>query len=64
MGYVLYFAILIAGVLGWGMNIYKFVNDCDFASPYKCELVRGVGTVVPPIGAIIGYMDIEEGKEK
>ena len=59
MGYVLYSVIIIAGAIGWGMNIYKMINECDFESPYKCELVRGVGTVVPIIGAVTGYMDIE-----
>ena len=49
--------IVVAGSVGWCMNLYK-LTQCDFESPYKCEAIRALG-VVPPVGAIAGYFDIE-----
>lgn len=37
------------------MNIYK-LTQCDFEAPYKAEVIRVVG-IIPPVGAIFGYMD-------
>ncbi len=33
-------------IVTWGANLVKFA-DCDFNSPYRCELIHGVGVVVP-----------------
>ena len=52
--------IVLAGMIGWGMNVYKLVVHTDFASPYKAEVIRTVGTVVPIIGAVTGYMEIKD----
>jgi len=46
-------------IFGWFRNIYK-LTQCDFDVPLKTEVIRFVGIAVFPIGAIIGYMDIEE----
>ena len=56
-----YISILIWLIIifGWGRNIYK-LTKCNFSEPYKTEVIRSVGIVVFPIGAIIGYMDIGE----
>lgn len=43
---------------GWGMNIYKLVK-CDFETPYKTEIIRGIA-IIPPVGAVAGWMDIGE----
>ena len=53
-------AFIIVLSIGWGMNAYKIVKQCDFESPYRCEVIRTIGFFVPPAGGIIGYMDIEE----
>lgn len=45
--------------LGYVLNIVKFVK-CDFEAPYKAELIRGIGMVIP-YGGIIGYFHIEDG---
>ena len=45
--------------VSWATNIYKFAT-CDFESPYKTEILRGVGIPFAPIGIIIGFMDIGE----
>lgn len=47
------------GVVGWGMNIYKFAQ-ADFEPNYKTEIIRAVGIPVFFIGGIAGYMDIGE----
>jgi DNA-binding transcriptional regulator LsrR (DeoR family) len=50
--------IWLVAVIGWGMNLYKLVEHCDYAPVGKCEIVRAVGVVGGPIGAVVGYMDI------
>lgn len=45
--------------LGYVLNIVKFVKY-DFEAPYKAELIRGIGMVIP-YGGIIGYFHIEDG---
>lgn len=47
--------IVVGGGTGWVMNIYK-LTQCDFEAPYKAEVIRVVG-IIPPVGAIVGYMD-------
>lgn len=56
---ILIVAMYIAGVIGWGMNIYKFLGT-DFKCPCKAEIVRGVGIALVPFGSIMGYMDIDD----
>jgi hypothetical protein len=58
-GYIVLFIWLII-IFGWFRNIYK-LTQCDFDVPLKTEVIRSIGIVIFPIGAIIGYMDI--GKE-
>ncbi len=58
-GLALFFGVFIAGGIGWGLNIYKLITVCDFESPYKCEAVRVAG-IVPPVGAIAGWVDLGE----
>lgn len=51
--------LVIAGCVGWVMNAYK-LTQLDFQSPIKAEAIRGAGLFVPIIGAIAGYMPIED----
>ena len=60
MSNLIFSVIFLAGFIGWGMNTYKLVVECDFASPYKCEGIRAVGTFVPVVGAVTGYIDIKD----
>jgi hypothetical protein len=48
-------------VLGWFVNIYRFFN-CDFDTPLKEEVIRAVGIFVPPVGGVIGYIDIDDNE--
>ena len=61
---VLLVTLLLFGVIivGWGMNVYKFATS-DWEAPFAQEAIRGAGLIVVPVGAIIGYIDIEDGKE-
>lgn len=52
---------VVLGV-GWVKNFISFVQ-CDFDAPYKAEVLRGVGIFIPIIGAIEGYIDIQDGKK-
>jgi len=58
IGVILIVLFFIGFWSGWVMNLYKLSN-CDFEEPYKTEALRVVG-IVPPIGAVIGWMDIGE----
>lgn len=49
--------ISIAIAVGWTLNVYKLATNCDFQSPYSCEVIRIIG-IVPPIGAIVGWLDL------
>lgn len=48
--------IPIAG--GYIANVYKLFKT-DFQAPYKEEILRGVGVVVPPVGVVTGYLNLE-----
>lgn len=58
-----WFSILIYLLLlyGWFGNIYK-LTKYDFDVPLKAEVLRLVGVPVFPMGIILGYMNIEDGK--
>jgi len=42
---------------GYGLNAYK-LTQCDFESPYKCEVVHGVG-LVPPLWVVAVWFDTD-----
>lgn len=54
----LYVMVIAAGVVGWGMNLYK-LTKLDFKSPYKAEIIRGIG-LFPIVGAVTGYINIQD----
>lgn len=39
---------LFVGVGSWGYNAVKLAS-CDFESDYRCEVIHGVGLVIPPL---------------
>lgn len=53
--------VVIIAVIGWVKNIIKLA-EADFESPYKTEVIRTI-SIVPPIGAFTGWMDIGEENE-
>jgi hypothetical protein len=48
------FVLFAAG--SWFYNAYLLVTECDFASPYKCEAIHGIGVVVPPASMITAWL--------
>ena len=60
IGELLIVGLVVAVIIGtgWVKNLIK-LTDCDFASPYKTEIVRVIG-IIPPVGAVVGWMDIGE----
>lgn len=60
LGTTIIIILTIAMCIGWGKSIYK-LTECDFQPPYKCEILYGIGILVPPIGAFIGWRDISDG---
>lgn len=40
----IYAALILMLVISWTVNLNKLI-DCDFAAPYKCEIVHIVGIV-------------------
>jgi hypothetical protein len=62
---ILYVVICLFFSCGWIMNVYS-LTQLDFEKPYKAEIIRTVGVVVPIVGAFTGWMDIGEevGKPK
>lgn len=51
--------IVALGLIGWIMNIVKFAEG-PFQAPYKVEILRAIGIPVAPMGAIEGYIHINE----
>jgi hypothetical protein len=62
VGVLIVFCLMIAVGIGWITNIYKFAT-ADFKAPYKNEILRGVGIPFTPLGAVLGYVTIADGKE-
>jgi hypothetical protein len=62
-GILVIILVFVIAPIGWGMNIYKLIHT-DFQSPYKTEVIRGVGVVIPVIGAVTGYIDINDGQQQ
>jgi len=51
------FALLGWGI--WGYNAYK-LTECDFESNYKCEVIHGVGVIVPHSAIIAVWFDTDK----
>lgn len=59
---VLVIAFWVAALCGYVANIYK-LTKCDFDTPLKAETIRVIGIVVPPMGAVIGYVNIDDARK-
>lgn len=49
---VVFIAVLIAGFVGWCLNIYAIAAAEVFSG---LLLVRCIGVIVAPLGAVLGY---------
>lgn len=43
----------------WLWNFVKFTS-CDFEPNYRCEVIHGVGIIVPPTAMVTVWFDIDE----
>lgn len=57
---VIVLSMTIASVVGYLLNLSALINNADFKQPYKTEVIRTLGVIIPPLGGIIGYMTLEE----
>jgi hypothetical protein len=55
---VIYFAILIVGLVGWGKCIYKACS-CNWEPIGKAEVIYTVGACTG-LGVIVGWIDIQD----
>lgn len=53
--------IIFAFILGYIINIIRACN-LDYEPNYKAEAIRVTGIFIPPLGGIVGYIDIEDTK--
>ena len=57
IGYVLLFALCIAGLVGWFLNIAKiFQIGFEVAHWTSFEIARVIGVFLAPLGAVLGWM--------
>ena len=49
--------VLSLGVL-YITNVYKLFQ-CDFKSPYKCEVIHGIGVIIPPLSSVSAWFEEE-----
>jgi len=57
---VCFWLIMAMGLVGYITNIVKFCH-CDFKAPVKAEVCRGIGILMPPVGAVEGFITIKDG---
>jgi prepilin-type N-terminal cleavage/methylation domain-containing protein len=50
--------IVIFGAIGWVLNIYKLASTSgELAAMGVLELMRAIGILVFPLGAVLGYIN-------
>lgn len=61
---ILGLCVVLAGafaVASYVTNAVRIITECDFSADtsFKCEIIRPVGVFIPPIGIIVGFIDLE-----
>ena len=51
--------VIIFATFGYLNNI-RLAIKCDFASPYKAEVLRTVGVFIVPAGIVMGFIPFED----
>lgn len=54
LGIIIFFLVIGS----WVKNFTKFTN-CDFQSPYKCEVIHGAG-IIPAISVVTVWFNSDE----
>ena len=59
---VCFWLVMVIGLVGYAAKIAKFCH-CDFKAPVKAEVCRGIGILMPPVGAVEGFITIKDGSK-
>ena len=54
---------IVAALTPYTWNAVKLSN-CDFESDFKCEIIHGIGAVIPPSSLITVWFSDDSGKEE
>lgn len=52
-GAIILFGIIIAGAIGWILNIVAIANTTAFSG---LVVIRAIGVFLAPLGAVLGYV--------
>jgi hypothetical protein len=52
-------SIIISVPVAWCFNVAKLI-DCDFKTPYRCEVMHSIGTALPPLSVITVWFATDE----
>ena len=56
-GVIAIFSVVILAAIGWVLNIIKLFGLAQAADPnYVMAVLRGIGIIVAPLGAILGFL--------
>jgi hypothetical protein len=58
VGCLLYGALIVFGLYCYIHNFVKLCQ-CDFASPYKMEVIHAIGIVMPPTSVITVWFPVQ-----
>lgn len=58
-GAILILGIIALGAVGYVINL-QLLLELDFDPPYKAEIVRGTGLIVPFLGAVVGFFKVTD----
>jgi hypothetical protein len=56
---LIYIVLPISLLVGYGRCIYKAVN-CNYKPIGKAEVVYVSGLFIPPVGVVVGYIDVKD----
>lgn len=57
-----YIIVLILALTPYVNNAYD-LSQCDFESPYRCEVIHGVGVALPPTSLVTMWFDNDADQE-
>jgi hypothetical protein len=43
----------------WLKNLYEF-SQCDFESPWDCEIIHGIGIPIVPVSIVTAWQDFRK----
>lgn len=57
--YMVIVMVLLVAIVPFGWNAVKFAS-CDFRSDYKCEVIHGIGVIMPPASIVTVWFASDE----